>query len=130
MLTDVLNCQQAVPTCFVAPIRSDEFDDIFRPFVPECTRSNNNWATKVFTSWVIARNKICPNEKLLEDLLQVQHPLEIQGKALVAFVLEARRMDGKPYPGTTQKNIVAALFRVMKQHQGAANVISFIDRGT
>ena len=128
-LADVTNSLPA-PTRFASPIRKEEFDDICQPFVPDRTRSNNNWATRVFKAWVSNRNQICPDDVLPEDLLEVRYPLEVQDKALAAFILEARRADGKPYLGTTLRNIVAALFRVMKQHQGAANVVSFIDKGS
>ena len=128
-LADVTNSLPA-PTRFASPIRKEEFDDICQPFVPDRTRSNNNWATRVFKAWVSNRNQICPDDVLPEDLLEVRYPLEVQDNALAAFILEARRADGKPYPGTTLRNIVAALFRVMKQHQGAANVVSFIDKGS
>ena len=63
-------------------------------------------------------------------MLEVKYPVEIQDKMLAAFVLEARHADGKPYPGTTLKNIAAALFRVMKQNLDAVNVVSFIEKAT
>ena len=64
------------------------------------------------------------------DLLEVQYPVEAQDQALATFILEARRADGNFYPDSTLKNILAALFRVLKQHQGAANVQSFVERSS
>lgn len=62
------------------------------------------------------------------DLLEVGYPVLVIDRALAAFVFEARRADGNFYPGNTLKNILSALFRIMKQNQGAANVISFVDK--
>ena len=62
------------------------------------------------------------------DLLEVGYPLSTIDRALAAFILEARRADGNFYPGNTLKNILSALFRVMKQNHGAHNVISFVDK--
>ena len=36
--------------------------------------------------------------------------------------------DGNPYPGSTLKNILAALLRVMKHRFRAVNVINFVDK--
>ena len=44
------------------------------------------------------------------------------------FVIEARRVDGNYYPGNTLKNTLSALFRVMKEQQGAINVVSFMEK--
>ena len=47
--------------------------------------------------------------------------------ALSAFVLESRRKDGKSYPPNTLRNILAALFRALKDTFGAGNLVSFMD---
>ena len=44
---------------------------------------------------------------------------------MAAFVLEARRVDGNPYPGNL---ILSALFRVMKENHHVVNVISFMEK--
>ena len=105
---------------FLSPYLKEELDHL-------CRQSNNNWATCVFKTWVAARNQLSPSpdDTLPEDLLEVRHPLDVQDRTLAAFVLEARRADGNYYPGSTLKNIIAALFRVMKANQGAVNVVSF-----
>ena len=61
-------------------------------------------------------------------MLEVSYPLSVIDRTLAAFVCEARQADGKPYPGSTLKNILSALFRVMKQFQGAQNVTNFVDK--
>lgn len=47
-----------------------------------------------------------------------------------AFVIEARRADGKLYPGSTIKNILAALYRVMKENLGPRHVVNFIEKAS
>lgn len=121
-LVDLTNSLSSV-TRFGPPIGKDRPKDLCTQFVPDCTRSNNNWAVWVFKMWVSSRNQLSPDDLLPDDLLEVRYPLEIQDKTPAAFILEARRANSKPYPGTTLKNIVAALFRVMKQNQGAVNIM-------
>ena len=63
-------------------------------------------------------------------MLEVSHPSLVVDRVLAAFVLEARRADGKYYPGSTLKNILSALFRVMKKNIGAANLVSFVEKSS
>lgn len=98
-------------------LSSIELDELCNP---ERTRSNNAWVIHVFETWALAKNKHCGGEALPVDMLEVSYSLEIQDKTLSAFVLEVQLADGKFYPGSTRKNIIAALLRVMKQNQGAA----------
>ena len=62
------------------------------------------------------------------DILEVRYPLHVIDRTLAAFVFEARRADGKAYPGSTLKNILAAFHRVMKQQQGPASVVNFVEK--
>ena len=82
-----------------------------------------------FKSWIKSRNA-STEEKYPADLLEVRYPFHVIDRTLAAFVIEARRVDGNHYPGTTLKNIMAALFRVMKENQGAANVTSFVEKAS
>ena len=82
-----------------------------------------------FKSWITSRNAPT-EEKYPADLLEVRYPFHVIDRTLAAFVIEARRVDGNHYPGTTLKNIIAALFRVMKENQGAANVTSFVEKAS
>ena len=62
-----------------------------------------------FKSWIKSRNA-STEEKYPADLLEVRYPFHVIDRTLAAFVIEARRVDGNHYPGTTLKNIMAALF--------------------
>ena len=64
-----------------------------------------------------------------EDLLIHSHPISVLDYCLAAFVLEARRQDGNYYPGNTIRNILAALFRFLKENAGVKSAPNFIDRG-
>ena len=66
--------------------------------------------------------RICPT-----DLLEKVYPINVLDEWLAAFALEVRRADGKFYPGTTIKNILSAIHRVLKVNLGAQNVVNFID---
>ena len=84
----------------------------------------------VFIEWVASRNtnadasmRICPT-----DLLGKVYPINVLDEWPVAFVLEVRRADGKFYPGTTIKNILSTIHRVLKANLGAQNVVNFIER--
>ena len=117
---------------FGKPTNSHRLDDLCKPFVPTETKSNNSWATGVFKCWVVARNSNSHTtvETFPEDILEKKYPCSILDRELAAFVLEARRVDGNPYPGNTIKNILAALLTVMKENQGAVNIISFMELST
>lgn len=54
--------------------------------------------------------------------------MNVIDRTLAAFILEARRADRNPYPGSTLKNILAALLRIINQQFGAVNVINFVDK--
>ena len=51
-------------------------------------------------------------------------------QVLAAFVLEARRAVGNYYPGTTIKNILAALCRGLKQKVKTKNVVTFVEKAS
>ena len=90
-------------------------------------KNNNTWAQGVFKNWLLCRNasKDPTIEKFPVDILQTHYETIVVDRALAAFVLEAMRMDGNYYPGTTIRNILSAIH---KANLGAVNVKSFIDK--
>ena len=88
-----------------------EMKENSKPFVPTRTMCNSRWAANVFNQWVAFRNSQ-PNPllKCQTNLLERVYPTN---DWLAAFILEARRIDGDFYPGSTLKNILAALFRMI-----------------
>lgn len=115
---------------FGKPSHRNDLNELCKPYIPPTTKSNNSWATGVFRSWVAERNANANNigETFPTDLLETRYPTPIIDRALAAFVIEARRVDGNYYPGNTLKNILSALHRVMKEQQGAINVVSFMEK--
>ena len=82
---------------------TEELDQLCTPFVPQQTKSNNTWAQSVFKNWLLCRNgsKDPTIEKFPVDILQTDYETSVVDRALAAFVLEAKRMDGNYYPGMT-----------------------------
>ena len=81
-------------------------------FVPTRTMCNSRWAVNVFNQWVAFRNSQ-PNAllKCRTNLLERVYPTTIVDDWLAAFIF--RHIDGDFYPGSTLKNILAALFRMI-----------------
>ena len=111
---------------FGMPSHRNDLNQLCKPYIPP-TKNNNSWATGVFRSWVAQRNANTNNtgESFPTDLLETRYPTPIIDRTLAAFVIETRRVDGNYYP---LKNILSALFRVMKEQQGAINVVSFMEK--
>ena len=108
---------------FASPLNCNQLDELCTSFVPKQTKNTTTWATGVFKIWLLTRNStptLPITDVIPTDLLEVGYPLPVIDRTLAAFVFEARRADGNFYPGSTLKNILAALFRVMKQNQGAS----------
>ena len=112
------------------PSSQEELSELCKPFVPARTQVNNRWALSVFTKWLAARNSRVTDSKDMfpTNLLEVSYPCATIDVVLAAFVFEARRADGNYYPGTTIKNILAALHRVMKANLGVLNVFNFVEK--
>lgn len=62
------------------------------------------------------------------DMLEKVYPCSVIDMVLAAFVIKVRRHDGKSYPGSTITNILAALYRVMKENLGRAIVVNFSEK--
>ena len=111
---------------FASPLSKEELEKKCQRFVPSNTQRNNTWATNVFAEWLSERNKQTIEQ--YPDILQSQQPTSTVDVVLAAFILEARRKDGDCYPANTLKNILAAIYRIMKAKYGATNVINFMEK--
>lgn len=106
-VSDQYQCKPFVPppnARFANSVPPATLDQLCKPFIPVQTKSNNNWAKGVFESWITSRNAFT-EEKYPVDLLKAQYPFYVIDRTLAAFVIEARRVDGNHYPGTTLKKI-------------------------
>ena len=104
---------------------STELQSACTKFTCANTKKNNTWATKVFDDWLSGRNKTA--QQTFPNVLRTMQSRLTIDRVLSAFVLESRRKDGKSYPPNTLRNILAALFRVMKETFGPGNILSFMD---
>ena len=112
-------------------LATQELEQQCKPYVPRTTRNNSSWAVGVFRTWAVARNSLpglqATDDVPVNNILEVCYPLHVIDGTLAAFVFEARKADGKLYPGSTIKNILAVLHRVMKVQLGASNVMNFVN---
>ena len=111
---------------FVTPLTPKELDQACNLCVPLNTKRNNLWVTNVFVEWLNERN--ATTEDKFPDILQSQQAVGQVDAVLAAFILEARRKDGNHYPANTLRNILAAIYRVMKENLGATNVTTFMEK--
>ena len=97
---------------FSTPRSPSSMTKICEGFIPKNTAKATTWALRVFFAWRNERNRSV-DEQCPENLLE-EPVVESLNYWLSRFVVEARRDDGKPYPATSLKNILAGLYRHAK----------------
>ena len=115
---------------FVSLLAAQELEQQCKPYVPRKTRNNSSWAAGVFRTWAVARNSLPglqATDAVPVNILEIHYPLHVIDGTLAAFVFKARKANGKLCPGSTIKNILAVLHRVMKVQLGASNVMNFVN---
>ena len=111
---------------FATPADNEEMEKICQGYVPPNTRKLTNWALIVFEQWREERNAdVVEEERIPFDLLECPQT-EALNFWLSQFALEARRQDGKPYPGSTLLNLLSSLYCHSKSHD--ADCPNFMDR--
>ena len=102
---------------FEKPTTSDEIRRRGKESIPLKTKRNTAWAVNVYRSWAEYRN----NQIETVDDEYSSVPLSFETMTvkevdfwLTRFILEARRVDGKPYPANTLYNIATGLMRHFK----------------
>lgn len=113
-------------TRFATPLSRSELDQACKKVIPQSTGYNNAWATRVFTDWLNERN--LSSQEKYPNILECLQPLSKIDLVLASFVLESRRKDGKCYPPNTLRNILGALYRVLKDRFGAENFETFMEK--
>lgn len=100
---------------FKAPTDNEEMATISKGFVPPNTKKNTAWAVNVFEEWRVARKEAtCDSEHCPEDLLS-NPTAEALNRWIPKFIVEARKVDGSPYPPRSINQILAALQRHMRE---------------
>ena len=101
---------------FGMPSHCNDLNQLCKP----TTKNNNSWATGVFRSWVAQRNANTNNTGESFPQTSWRHGTLLPSLTEhLLHLIEARRVDSDYYPGNTLNNILSALFRVMKEQQGA-----------
>ena len=96
-------------------MKKEIFDEAAKGVVPTNTKHCNKWAVGTFNSWLVERNKRLPSEPVPEDILK-SNDATLICKYMRCFVLEARRIDGEPYPPAT-KHVALLLECLLLSHQ-------------
>ena len=98
---------------FAEPLAEVEMNSVCKPFVPNNTRKQTDWAVKVFESWCSSRDgENCPKDLLTRPSTNVEE-LNVW---LCRFVVEARHADGNEYPSATLYQLLAGLLRHARAH--------------
>ena len=87
---------------------------ISKGFVPPNAKKNTAWAVKVFEEWRLARKEVTCDSEHCPDLLS-NLTAEALNHWIPKFIVEARNVDGSPYPPRSIKQILAALQRHMRE---------------
>ena len=95
---------------FAAPLPQEKMASVCEGYTPPNTSKNTDWSVRVLDEWRKARPIAGDEEQCPENLLEcpVAEKLDYW---LSRFVIECRRVDGKPYPASTLYQILAGLLR-------------------
>ena len=102
---------------FEKPTTSEEIWRREKERIPVKTKRNTAWAVNVYRSWAEHRNNQI--ETLDDEYSSVPVSFDMMTVKevdfwLTRFILEARRVDGKPYPANTLYSIATGLMRHFK----------------
>ena len=119
---------------FPTPLNSEEFRKSLQDRIPKNTTHANKWSATVFNQWrewrlqqagpVLDENYPIPDLDSLvhqEDLVRLDYWLS-------RFVYEARRQDGKLYPGSTLKNISAGIQRILTEKLDSTTAVNLFKK--
>ena len=109
---------------FASPLPLEEMSSVCEGYTPANTSKNTDWAVRVFNEWRKAR----PTEEEGEcppDLLECPCAEKLNFW-LARFVVECRRVDGKPYPASTLYQILSGLLRYSRSK--SVDCINFLDK--
>ena len=129
--TGLASAPSASGARFAHPLSSKQLENACSKYIPTNTRKNNAWACKVFDEWLVQRNgQVTSDKEKMPDVLRTVQAVPTIDHVLAAFVIESRRKDGNYYPPNSLKNILSALFRVMKDTFGAGSIVTFMENKT
>ena len=103
----------------------DDLAKLVASRVPANNQRNTRWGVEVYNAW---RNYRCKSGDPVPDL--TTGSLAELDAWLPAFINEARRQDGKPYPPNTLYLIVCALQLHLREHRSDAQDVNLLDLKT
>jgi hypothetical protein len=104
------------PNRFQVPTDEEDIKEISKGFVPENTKKNTMWACRAYEEWRLQRNKVTGDEaeKCPDDLIS-NPSIDSLNRWIPRFIVEARKVDGTPYPPRTLNQLLAGIQRKMKE---------------
>lgn len=102
---------------FRDPVNEKEIKSSQKAAVPKNTVKNTNWSTNVWKDWSKsrwARFPTHPSECPPHLYILASNPDHLN-HWMTRFVLEARRLDGKPYPPNTLHQLVCGILRYIRE---------------
>ena len=106
--------QSPVSLYFASPLSSEELFSKVAESVPENMCANTKWAVTTWQEWVAERSRDTPDDIPVSLTDATNQQLSYR---LPLFVTEARKRDGKRYPGRTLYNLCAALQRSVREYR-------------
>ena len=98
---------------FADPVSDSCVQGVAKNSIPKNTQRRNMWALRTFNEWAMARNNTRV-ESSTDEKVKITHSIETMSKEdllywLSKFVLEARKVDGHPYPPKTLLSLIMGL---------------------
>lgn len=107
---------------FREPFSTEEIDSIAKKSTPKATKNKQLWAKRAFDAWKESRDQRGSPPFTGDLLSKSDEDLET---VLMSFVAEARKQDGKEYPGKTLYELITALQGYFREN---GRFVSFLDQ--
>ena len=98
---------------FASPVSPSKMDTICWGYIPPNTKKATSWTVRTFEQWRDQRNEKSSKESP-SDLLE-KSIADSLNSCLPCFVVKTRREDGKLYPPSSISNLLAGLYRYIKE---------------
>ena len=92
---------------FWKPSHCNDITELHKPYIPATTKNNNSCRQIQILNTT--------GETFPVDLLKTQYPTPITDRTIAVFTTEARSVDGNCHLGNMLKNILSAMFFLLKE---------------
>ena len=93
--------------------------------IPQNTKKSTSWAVKVWKEWTMNRQKVCPSWDCPPHLLLCT--TQSLDYWLSKFVMEVRRVDGKPYPPNSLYQLWCGIMRYAEETKPDLNFFTAVE---